>query len=317
VNALRWLARHLYPLLIVVWANGLILRLSLRDSVDLLAPLYYLTPWPVLAVLTIPFLWTYRRQPKGVFGVIVIIHLFGGAWILESWRSGEPSKAPADFRVMHWNVSRPYWFMEGVSEKIRSEAPDLLAISEALPHPRAEHKVRAIADRWKQEFPGYAQATSGADLMCLVRGEILSSRTELLGPSSLAAIHEIRLKGRTITLVQVDLIAKPLVSRREPLTRLNALLEKLPDQPTIILGDFNTPRDSVHFDPIRQHWTNTFEAAGLGSPETWPMPMPVLSLDQVWVGKGLVPIRCRNGVSFRSDHRPVIADLSFKEPKAP
>ena len=41
------------------------------------------------------------------------------------------------------------------------------------------------------------------------------------------------------------------------------------------------------------------------------MPAPVLSLDQVWLGGGLRPLRCEHGVSAWSDHRPVIVDLAW------
>ena len=65
---LRWLGQQFFPLVVIVWANGLIVRVSVKDSIGLASPLYYATPWPVLAALTIPIIWAFRRQPQMVYG---------------------------------------------------------------------------------------------------------------------------------------------------------------------------------------------------------------------------------------------------------
>jgi endonuclease/exonuclease/phosphatase family metal-dependent hydrolase len=70
----------------------------------------------------------------------------------------------------------------------------------------------------------------------------------------------------------------------------------------------------VYIEPLRSELSNTFEKAGKGCGDTWPSFLPVLSLDQIWCGKGLKPVRCSHGVTFRSDHRPVLAELAFSNP---
>jgi endonuclease/exonuclease/phosphatase (EEP) superfamily protein YafD len=304
---LRWLGHQLFPLLLIVWLNGLVLRLTVRDSVDLLAPLYYATPWPVLGLLSLPFVWRCRRQPPLVFGSIVMVHVFLAMWLAEDWRSGESSREPADLRVVQWNVSRPVSWLPTMASRLREFDADLITIAEAVPR----HTVRI--DRWRTEFPDYAAEFAIGDMLCLVRGEVTAHQSGSLGPFSFYALYEVRLKGRAVRVLQVDVNGMPNSSRREPLTRLAEIADTLRDRPLIVLGDFNTPRDSVHFAGLRKNFVNTFEAAGFGSGETWPMPFPVLSLDQVWCGTGLAPVRCRHEISFRSDHRPVVAELRFTE----
>lgn len=315
---LLWLARQLYPLFVVIWINGLMLRVTLRDSVDTLAPLYYLTPWPVIAVLTLPFIWTFRRNPKGVFGVIVLAHLFGAAWIMEDWRSADLSKEPSNLRVVHWNVSRPKSSFTAITETFRAWDADIIGISEALPKGKrgdnsdklSPKQLDSLAE-WKSAFPTYAASYSQGNMLCLVRGEILDSTVERIGEGSRAAIHHCIVGGRDLRVIQVDLWANPLRSRRQPMAALIELIKKQPPGPLLLLGDFNTPRNSVHFDPLRLLLKNTFEQAGVGSGDTWPMPLPVLSLDQIWCSPDIRPIRCHHAVSFRSDHRAVITDLNL------
>jgi len=306
VKALRWLARQLYPLALVLWGNGVLLRLTVRDSAQLLAPLYYATPWPVLALLTLPFIYTFRRQPRMVFAVIIAAHLFLGAWLIESWRSDEPSTAPADLRIVQWNVARPAWRFEGIAERVRAFDADLVAISEPI------ERTGSGEERWREALRGYAAEFTPGNMLCAVRGEVLSRATGLLAPASYFSRFEVRIKGREFTLLQIDIDGVPAHSRREPLTKLAELVASMKGRPLVLLGDFNTPRDSVHIAPLRSLLVNAFETAGIGSGETWPVPLPVLSLDQIWCGGGLAPVRCRHGVTFRSDHRPVVAELRFE-----
>lgn len=297
---------QLFPLVVILWINGLIVRTTVRDSVDLVAPLYYATPWPVLAALTLPFVWTFRRQPKMVFVVIVLAHLFGGAWLMEDWRSGEPSKEPADLRVVQWNVDRPVAGIPAVAKRLREYDADILAVSEPMP----KHEP-GDPERWRREFPGYQVNFAPGNILCLVRGEAKLLRTGFYGPASFYALYDVRIRDRDFRVLQVDGNANPTTPRRDPLTQLTALADSLQDRPLLVIGDFNAPRDSVHVAGMRTHFTNTFEKAGLGCGATWPMPFPVLSLDQIWCGAGLVPVRCWHEVTFRSDHRPVVAELKF------
>lgn len=307
MRALRWLAGQLFPITLIVWLNGIVLRLSVRDSASLLAPLYYVTPWPVLAALTLPLVWRVRRQPQMVFGAIVLTHVFLAMWIMEDWRTGQPSREPADLRVVQWNVGRPEWRFPAIAERVRGFDADLITVAEPLT------RTLEGSERWREAMSGYSVEFTPGNLLCLVRGEVLTRTSGWLAPASYYSRFDVRIKGRELTVLQVDIDGVPAHSRRPALERLGELAAELHDRPLIVLGDFNTPRDSVHFAGLRKHLANTFETAGLGSGETWPMPLPVLSLDQIWCSPGLVPVRCHHEVTFRSDHRPVVAELRFND----
>jgi vancomycin resistance protein VanJ len=233
-------------------------------------------------------------------------HLLLGMWLMESWRSGQPSREPADLRVVHWNVGRPSARFAGIARVLREYDADVYTIAEPVPR-------SGKGGDWRQSFPGYAAEFAPGGLLCLVRGEISSRKIGQLGTACYYALYEARVKERDIRVLQVDLNGFPSFSRREPLRRLADMAEALRDRPLIIAGDFNTPRDSVHYEPLRKSFVDCFEKVGIGSGETWPMPLPVLSLDQVWTGWGIGPVRCRHDVSFRSDHRAVVSELRFKE----
>jgi vancomycin resistance protein VanJ len=165
--------------------------------------------------------------------------------------------------------------------------------------------------RWQAAFPGYQLAPAKGETLCLVRGEILSTQEGMRSQGSFATAIHARIRGRELIVLQVDINAKPRVSRAQPLDEITAIAHRYRENNLLLLGDFNTPTDSVLLAPLRRVMTNAFEAAGSGYEATWPMPLPILSLDQVWTNARLRPVACKHAVSWRSDHRAVVAELSF------
>jgi endonuclease/exonuclease/phosphatase family metal-dependent hydrolase len=91
----------------------------------------------------------------------------------------------------------------------------------------------------------------------------------------------------------------------------NAVASSAFEGPKLVLGDFNTPGDSVWFVGLRRNYSEVLETAGSGLLATWPFPVPLLGLDHIWVSSGLVP-RCAGKRSgWRSDHALVWSMLSF------
>lgn len=315
----RWLGRQLFSLWVIVWLNGVFLRLTIRDSVDFLAPLYYAMPWPVLAVLTLPFVVVVWRSPKMVLGVLVIAHLFAGAWILESWRSNEPAQGVADLKLVHWNVDRPIRRLKGTIARIREFGADILTIAEPMPRDDKgpDPRVPALKDEWRREFPGYQCVFADGNLLLLVRGEVKSERHGHLAEGSYYSLHDLQVGGRALRILQVDIYGNPTSPRRAALREVGLLADSLRDQPLIIAGDFNTPRDSVFLEPLRTHHKNAWESAGIRGADTWPWPVPVLSLDQIWSNDQLKPLRCQTAGNWRSDHLWIEAEFVFGEESAP
>lgn len=107
----------------------------------------------------------------------------------------------------------------------------------------------------------------------------------------------------------VDFSPSPTRTRRVPFEKLYPLIEKYADKRLILAGDFNTPADSVYFDPVRAKLKNAFETAGRGNADTWPSLLPVLAIDQVWLSPGLRAVACKNRSSIYSDHCMVVTDI--------
>ena len=109
----------------------------------------------------------------------------------------------------------------------------------------------------------------------------------------------------------VDLGSSPFYLRAASIRELARLVERVGDQPVIVAGDFNTPLDSVHYQWLRDiGLSELFEASGSGYLPTWPTPIPVLSLDQIWVRRTLKPLACVREWDRHSDHAGVIGTIA-------
>jgi endonuclease/exonuclease/phosphatase family metal-dependent hydrolase len=307
----------------LIWmlvAAGLVFRFTVRDSFRLWCLIYYVTPIPALPIwfaiaglVGSPGLrWLRNDKPEAtksllsptrlnsLLGVVCLV------WAVCSecgFRTG--SAAPEGLRVVFWNTARVWSSVPRLAAKIKSCDASIVALVEA------DKNYREAPAEWRSELPDYSVVTTHDGGLVAVKGTVISNQYHQLSASSWCEQFELRVNSVEFTLLLVDVTSDLRRSRRKPLAALAHLANQLDDRPIVIVGDFNTPDDSVWFDPLREHHREAFREQGTGYAATWPVPLPVLKLDQVWVNKHVGVSQCRQGWSVLSDHRPVITDLAI------
>jgi endonuclease/exonuclease/phosphatase family metal-dependent hydrolase len=206
---------------------------------------------------------------------------------------------------MLWNVANNEARIPEIAAHIRAESPDIIGFAEAGNHFSNEA-------RWKIEFPDHQIVRLPGQMLCLSRAPLEPNDQGSLGNGSWFGITTTIVNGRKVRLLQADINARPLRSRKTALRNLVEKMQSNGSNPLIVLGDFNTPRESQHLDAIRGTFQHAFETRGSGYAETWPIPVPVLSLDQVWLSKDFEILECEQGWTLRSDHRPVLVRLRLR-----
>jgi len=149
-------------------------------------------------------------------------------------------------------------------------------------------------------------------MVILTRGRITERHTRRVAEDSSCAEVWIEIEGQRLRLLLVDAVVRPFADRGEVLGTVFDLARSSPEVPTIVMGDFNTPVDSAWFEGARRDFVHVFEEAGHGLLATWPVPMPVLALDHVWVSLSTRVACARIGWTWASDHRPVSARVSLE-----
>ncbi len=284
-------------------AAGLLMQAVLRDRWDGLAAVFYLLPLPVLAGIAafLAIVHRGRRRMAGIFFLLLLAWWLARSW---SWHvSGVDTAASAgEFRCLYWNLSRPGQPSEAMIELVRELQPDVAGFGEPGPH-FMEHEA------------AYEKALPGYDCHFMPRGLILLSkwparmieRAKLDGRGAYG-VYEVTAPHHKARIVLVDVHSDPLSSRKKSLAE--SLAHAAGDPHGIIMGDFNTPAESVHLDSYReQGMQNALDAAGRGFRETWFWRLPVLSLDQVWAGKGWRVQEARKINRWSSDHAAVFVRM--------
>ena len=303
-TGLLWLGRGCCALVLL----GLVLRLTVRDHLPYLAAVFYALPLPVLLILAGMAVGLMRQQQRPratrVWGLAALVI---ACWCIAATCRWQPSPAdsPESTRILFWNTCRGLVGWERVAEFINSRQPDVAGLVEAG---EWSEQRRAF---WKQSCPGYHVSMLGGGFVCLTKEPAGAGVAVPLPAEGQYRQLDVQSSGQSVTLLIVDIPSNPLSSRRECLHQLAADADALGDRPVIIVGDFNTPSDSAHFHPLRRTHRHAFETGGRGYAATWPTPLPVLCLDQIWTNRHIEVLSCRHDWSVASDHRPVLAEIAI------
>jgi vancomycin resistance protein VanJ len=306
-RTLRGLLFVLASLTTLLLIAAVIVRFTVRDSMNESIMLYFATPWPVIAgaALVCAIYWV-RNGARFLAALLTVLSLVSVVlWLQSDWQWRTAPTARGDLRVVHWNVDRPDWRQVWTFAWLAEQNADIIAIAEREP------KKRDMTARWETAFPGYKKVPQPGELLLLVRGEVLSAENQMLGERSYVSTVRVRVRGHEVTVLQADINGTPWISRAKPLGQLMDIIHRHDKEHIILLGDFNTPLDSVDITPLRKELKNAFELVGSGCSATWPAPVPVLTIDQIWSTPGLRPERCQNITLWQSDHRAVVAEFSF------
>jgi endonuclease/exonuclease/phosphatase family metal-dependent hydrolase len=282
-------------------AFGAALRLSVNDRLPLLAAFAYaLRPFTAAAFLAIATLLWMKRRSWRTAAVSCAFAVLALAWGLAASIVLNPK--PADVPKgalcgMFWNTWHGVRGWDRVAEEVRRRDPDMVWFTEA------DGPDGTPGPDWGSLLPEYGARHVEREFVVLAKGSILSTRQIDLTRGSHGLYSVIRTRAGDTRCVLADLHGKVFRHRGPSLERLQAALDA--DPPDLVVGDFNTPRDSSLFDALRQTYTHAFEACGRGSDGTWPSPVPVLPIDHVW-GRGVTFHRCEMPVTGASDHTPVI-----------
>lgn len=305
----RFVARWLKVLVVC----GILLHLTIRDTAPILAVLYYALPRGVLAVFAIVATGLTNGQQSRLrvlswFAASIAIVVW---WHAVEWRESAPATPDEGIRVMYWNVSRGIAGWETVIRRIEHERPDLVALGESG-FPSSEFRAM-----WRERLPQYDISFLGGGMMCLVRGASHQSEVRQIARFSEARQIDVTIDDTDIRCLIVDVYAHPLYDRAATLSDIARVADQSSDKPLIVLGDFNTPLESVHFRHLSRNHVNAFDRSGSGYLATWPAFAPVLSLDQIWINRLLEVVECRHGRTSASDHRPVLATVRSADATPP
>jgi vancomycin resistance protein VanJ len=285
---------------------SVVLHATIADRTPLSAWVFYFVPLPIsaLALLgaAVLFAVAMRLRPALATGAAALA-LYGFWTFAHTFHEGCDGTGSSDLRVVLWNVNHLRRGMDAVAAQLETTGADVIGLVEAS-HPSPKHLAF-----WRARFPGHTVLLPGGGLVLLVRGNVLSTQMrELIGISRLL-IADLEIDGAPLRVALADLDASPRFDKRALLQSTFDSATGGESSPTIVMGDFNTPIESLWFRPVRGKYVHAFEKAGSGFLATWPSDRPLLAIDHIWAGWGLTATCARLEATPLSDHSLFRADF--------
>lgn len=286
---------------------GWLVRLTVKDRWLFLSTVFYATPLPLLTVGSLVCLvceWRLKRRWRmRCWAVALMLSL--STWAMTDWRDQPQSSDPQELTVLFWNVARKK-DMAPAADYIRKVDADIVGLVEAG---WANEERRNF---WSSHCPNHDISLLGGGLVLMSKGPSGKAKPGKLGAESIYRQIDCQVQGHDINCVVVDLKSDPYYSRKPVLGQLSAELAAFQSRPIIVMGDFNTPVDSLHYAPLRESMQEAFETSGKGYAPTWPWPAPVLWLDQIWVSRSIEVLSCQRLQPVHSDHCPVLCRIRIR-----
>ena len=285
---------------------GILLQLWLKDRHVAWAGFFYAMPKPCLMGLAL-FLAVYsypkRRQCLVAFVALIILSAW---WGMTSWSSHSPPSAAVatkeEVTLLYWNLCRPRKLDQEAVELVKELKPHIAAFVEP------GKDLIPLLPSYEALLPGYSAAWMPRGILWLTSvPSRYRERGKLAGIGAYARF-EVSGLGDPFPVVVADVIPSFFHSREPQLQEVLAHGQNRRD--AILVGDFNTPLESVFIKPYRANYTNALEIGGGGFRETWPLRLPLLSIDHLWVGADWEVLEARKVWRLTgSDHAAIFVRL--------
>ena len=276
------------------------------DILAHLAPIY-----AVVGALALLVAVCVRGRRRGVVAALGAIGVLSGALLIApEWHRSTgpdaPAGTPGTIKIIQFNTLRSNTDIRRTADWLIAQRPDVVAISEA------RHDLRDML----RARTGWKTAGSHGTLIIFTPGQYVKmNRPKLPKGSKLTFVNATYASTSgemEVVTTHLDWPTRPAF-RRQP-TDLEGVTSRLPGEPMLLLGDFNSTPWSHTLQGLdrslglirRDRAVPTFPAQVLGRP--WPLPF--LPIDHIYAGPGWATVKVERGPWLGSDHYPLIVTLA-------
>lgn len=290
-----------WPFRVTTMLSGLwLLGQIVRDGNRMAALCFYI-PSPAVAILLTGWAvwWLVKRRFSSV-ALAAGLALLPWALVLfvENHRQIEPTPvAGQPLRLVHWNVCCRL-DSAALRKQLVAQRADLYVLSEAYYQEALDQFLAGLNDGYSAQLAGPLAVVAAGT----IDREVLVNRDR-----AHVEKYDCEIGERRIVLLAVDLPSTITVARDPLLREINELIER--HRPHLVVGDFNAPRRSRGLQQLPEGYRHAYDSVGGGWGYTWPIPLPVYSLDHCLHSDRVGPLRYELLSTLASDHRMQIFDF--------
>lgn len=291
-----WLTTSL--IVLCIWLTGQ----CLKDRTWICGLMFYL-PSPVVSTWLIFATWRswhqqrYARSRRALLAMTVL-PLWFVVVVENQWRvsTRSPDEAKQVMRLVHWNVGWPARTWPAQREVLRELNADFYLLSEISD---------AVQD---QDFEGF-NILRRQHMLLACRGKMTASGSLVRYGVIQAFLVRCELESCVVNIMIADVASPPSLPRNP---YLQPMMQAARDrQADIVVGDMNAPRRSLAFSDMSDGFRHAYDVAGAGWSYTWPVPLPVLAIDQCICGPRIDVLDYHLRTTLLSDHRLQVVDFAL------
>lgn len=215
-------------------------------------------------------------------------------------KAHEESSSANSSHILFWNVAQSQPLPTDIIIKyIKQYEPEIVALGEAFQVSQNDLDILEAA------CPEYQFKIMYGTMLIAVKGRIddfvYEADAEVYRLNYITAT----INQKSVYIMLVDIFANPLLNKEIPLGIIHEFSKKNPVD--VLIGDFNTPYESVFFKEYKTNF-KSFHPYSIGMTYTWPIPIPVIEIDQIWLAKSYQPLKLQKFCYTNSDHKLLIAE---------
>ncbi len=299
---IKHIKKNFKTYLLFGYAFLLVVHFFIKDNLFPLSILFYATPIPILLGFGLILLIIVRKQKWFRLAILTCVISLGIHWMQCYYLTSEKIDSNEEHsKVLYWNLAkRDRLPVAYISNQVETHQPEILAFVEA------PHTILKNLDSLKLTLPNYDFKILMGAMLVASTGDIEYTKNEFLKDRYKINLLKITTQKSTYNLIITDLTASIPINKKEPIDFLLQCAKT--HNVDLIVGDFNTPFESVHFNAYTNdyysfhHYNNGFTA-------TWPLGMPLLEIDHIWLSKLHQPKHLYKYYSKHSDHALLVSEF--------
>jgi hypothetical protein len=297
-------AKIIRVILLFVYTLLVLVHFIIKDHFDYIDFFFYVLPPPVLILGALPLIFLFARYKYvhvTLFTIIAILYIH---WNTNYHFSNVSPVLDDSKSILLWNVAkRKDYNIDVLQETLAKQEVDAIFLVEAI------HKNNAFNQDFRDHFKDYNLQFLNGNMIVIARNSIKNVLYEEKSGKYRLNHLQIAIDSTIYNIGLVDILndlskIPENLNKKEALNTLHryAIAEDL----DIILGDFNTPYESVNFRPFRKSH-NSARSYQNGFTPTWPPRRPMFEIDQIWLSKKLDIIKLIKTFHKGSDHAMLIS----------
>lgn len=255
----------------------------------------------------------WHKRWATLFVIFALVNLYYVAPFYFSQPERPELEAGQTIRALSLNVNSTHGDIASTMDVIREVAPDLIVMAEV--NGRWSEQLESIEDSYPTAVIYPREDNFG--IAVLSKLELTETEVLYLEPAEVPTITAtVKAGDRKFFLIATHPLppgsAHYSEARNEQLNGL-ASISATSEFPVLLLGDLNVTPWSPHFQDLLRNGSLNDSMRGHGIQPSWPTWMPIffVPIDHCLHGDGIRILNRRLGSYVKSDHLPVIVDLSI------